>query len=179
MSENLKLGQIITGEQYRDAIHIAVAPVEALEDLLPGQHVGVTGKENPVAARQSPHVGIVDPFLRAAVKRGQKFWLYLYPGSITSLRHEWTHPSIAPEATKPAEPTVSDLWMSQFADRVGTSVEDVIQHAKDYIQYGDYWCEGGRFEGESVPDEFWDHFENITGRVVRERERGSFFSCSC
>lgn len=38
----LGLGQIITSQQERDAIHIAVAPVTAAEKLNPGDHVALT-----------------------------------------------------------------------------------------------------------------------------------------
>src|SRR5688572_10378765 len=84
------------GDRRRDAIHIAVAPVTAAERLLPGQHVGlVRGDTEHVGALESPAscVGIVDPFLKQAVEQGQRFWLFLYPNTVTSLRHYWTHPA--------------------------------------------------------------------------------------
>ena len=42
--DTLKLGQIIKTPQQRDAIHIAVAPVLAGDDINPGQHIGVDEK---------------------------------------------------------------------------------------------------------------------------------------
>lgn len=94
---DLKLGQIIVGAASRDAVHMAVAPVVAWETLKPGQHVGLlAGNATPAGL---PHIGIVDPFLKEPVKEGEKFWLFLYMGSIGGLRHEWTHPAFV-EAVK-------------------------------------------------------------------------------
>jgi hypothetical protein len=87
------IGELCTDDARRDAIHFAVAPVEAATDLRPGEYVGVT------QGRASPHatpVGIVDPFFQGQVKKGQRFWLFLYPNTITSLRHVWTHPAFSP-----------------------------------------------------------------------------------
>lgn len=85
---------IIDGDRRRDAVHIAVAPVTAAGTLAPGQHVGFVaeGDIETVGVAEDP-VGVVDPFLREPVRAGQRFWLFLYPNTITGLRHVWTHPA--------------------------------------------------------------------------------------
>ena len=87
------IGQLCGDDARRDAIHFAVAPVEAGMDLRPGDHVGLTDGR---ASRGAKAIGIVDPFLKGEVKEGQRFWLFLYPNTITSLRHVWTHPAFTP-----------------------------------------------------------------------------------
>lgn len=89
------LGQFVQPfEHRRDAVHIALAPVTAGADLQPGQHVGLLREDNVtlVGPCEEP-VGIVDPFLRVPVLKGSRFWLLLYPNTVTGLRHVWTHPA--------------------------------------------------------------------------------------
>ena len=88
------LGQLANEDSKRDAVHIAVAPLIAGDDLLPGHHVTVQDgiAYRIYASSDKPH-GVVDPFLVEPVRKGQRFWLFIYPGAVTSLRHVWTHPA--------------------------------------------------------------------------------------
>ena len=96
MADNIpNLGEVFSLLARRDAIHVSVAPVEAGENLLPGQHVGVMNNmAYNTKGRSFINIGVVDPFLtRKTVRKGTKFWLFIYPGTVTSIQHQWTHPS--------------------------------------------------------------------------------------
>jgi hypothetical protein len=104
--EQATLGNLIDADRVgRDAIHMAIAPGVAAEELYPGQHVGFA---EPGNLRRfgpgGPHVGIVDPFLRGPVPVGAGFYVCLYPNTVTSLRHVWQHPAfvVRPPAEKGA-----------------------------------------------------------------------------
>lgn len=80
----------------RDAIHVAVAPVEAAECMNPGDRIGLDkeGKAIMILDAQDGEVlGIVDPYLKYMVNQGERFYMFLLPGTITGLRHLWTHPA--------------------------------------------------------------------------------------
>lgn len=190
----LGLGHIITTPQNRDAVHVAVAPCIAGQPLAPGHHVGlIDGKAHTLAGQK---IGVVDPFLMSCVGTGETFWLFLYPGTITSLRHEWAHQAFDVPTGEPVKPTRSKrpiakaaptapapdesrTWLMVFAETNadGMSYGDLMEAAERYVEHGDYLIQGGRFEGMHVPDEFWDHYAKATGKPVGDR--GSFFSCSC
>lgn len=216
------LGTIIGENEKRDAIHLAVEPVFAAEDLLPGQDVGRV--EGGFGRCVNP-LGIVDPFIKGVVRKGQRFWLVLYPRQISSLRHVWTHPAFdevedlpgvtqkqtaAPTSQKasgtkaqskvpvvasapvivatPAENPMaenSEVYIRELAERVGISYGRLMSGAEEWVadmeagQSGSYIVGGAEMEGERVPDAFWTHFEIVTGTVVPDEARGSFFTCSC
>src|SRR5690349_21297561 len=96
MSDQPKFGELVTDpDAKRDAIHVAVCAVEAAAILYPSAHVGLTADGKAVMTVFEKRVGIVDPFLEHKVMPGDRFWLFLYPGTITGLRHVWTHPAFA------------------------------------------------------------------------------------
>lgn len=189
----------------RDAIHIATAAVFAETDLNPGDHVGLTTEAADVMGRSEiAPLGIVDPFLLEPVKKGERFWVFLYPGTIRSLRHNWSHPAFdkKQQLVQALRETIHDKRMKAFAaslpykgyeeeyDPVSRSfkvtepgtprtVEEVLAHAIAYATDGCYWSEGGVFEGQGLYPEFWTDFEVLTGVSCPENERYSFFSCAC
>lgn len=73
----------------------------------------------------------------------------------------------------------SRAWIENWASGLGSNFMQVMERARDFLAGGDYWSESERFDGEYVPNEFWPHFECITGKTVPEDKQHSFFSCSC
>lgn len=94
--ETVKVGQLAPDSAMRDAIHVAVAPVIAAHTFDPSDKVALINGEAWHAGETNTVVGIVDPFLTEQVQPGQRFWLFLLPGTTTSLRHVWTHPAFKP-----------------------------------------------------------------------------------
>ncbi len=180
MAEQPKVGHLIDGEANRDAIHVAIAPVEAAEKLAPGQDVGLTA-EGKASAKAMPSVGIVDPYLDGTVPLGQRFYLFLYPGTVTSLRHEWEHPAFA-KKVEPVSKDVHRLFVEKTAAQCGYTVEKLMDactryaesNGEDYVATG----EDSGYQSVDFGDEFWDHFSAFTG-IKKPKWTGAPFSCSC
>lgn len=177
-------GVLIDANQAKDAIHIAIAPVIATEPLKPGQHIGFVeagcvqkvGKAGPKALP----IGIVDPFLKEPVSVGDRFWMFIYPNTIQGLRHDWTHPSFhAAAVANKLNPSPAEQALRDFADEIGVNYEELIEHARLHQQTGEYWNEGGKFEGIRTPADFWRNYQQVTGEKLNNPGAGSFFSCAC
>lgn len=92
---DIKLGRILGDNEKRDAIHVAIAPVWSRQVMRPGQRVSlVLGSSTQVQATEPSQdsIGIVDPFLEGGIAPHQKFWILLFQGTTTGLRHDWSHP---------------------------------------------------------------------------------------
>jgi hypothetical protein len=183
--DDLGIGKLITGnDPHRDAIHIAVAPVIAGEKLYPGQHVGMKDGRGIAGGT---YIGIVDPFLTVPVYPEQRFWLFLYPGSITSLRHHWEHPAFpdeptgrdAPGSTQDPAIAASMAWLHDYASDLELTYDVLMASADDWIEHGDRLCGGSNLQGVMTSDDFWDHYIAVTGKGVPRGKRDSFFSCTC
>lgn len=195
------LGTIIDDTQKRDAIHLAVEPVIAKDRLWPGQNVSSAGQANHPNA-----VGIVDPFLSKPVEAGQRFWLVLYPRTIKSLRHVWEHPAFSPSEIQDnlnAHESLSKIeksqkWIEDYViqcqeheDRIdydyvkeeSFTYENLMNFADEWVdsnqEFPDYFYVSESLRNKGLPEEFWDHYEIVTGKKVKENKKESFFTCSC
>lgn len=192
------MGTILTDDVGgRDAVHVAVIAVTAAQWMAPAQDVGLVDGGLTAVADTTKPIGIVDPFLKDTVHPGQRFWLYLYPRTITSLRHNWTHPEFedlpVSSYVTPATKLASELWLRNFAqNNGGPDYEHMIAaatgdrlrttHSEESAHYsahndGEYLHFDGQDASGEIPPEFWDHVENVTGKRITKRP--SYFSCSC
>lgn len=183
------LGTIHSKQELRDAVHLAVYQVTASEKIKPGQPISVNEENKAFIDKSGKALGIADPFLTSPVKYGDKFWLILNPGMITSLRHVWEH-----DAFKTAKEEINNMpkgtdgdcnhstshdFINNLAETLEIDFDDLMEHASNYIAHGNYYNGGYQAEGEYASDEFWDHYEKLTGKTVSDNDRGNFISCSC
>ena len=173
------IGQLIEGEESRDAIHVAIAPVTAAHTLIAGRHVSIDATGQASEHTGKPSIGIIDPFLKRSVEKGEKCWLFLYPGTITSLRHDWTHPAmpVFPAGSGARDPEcASKRWLEDIAERCGVSYQRMMDCVDDddYINMGDNEKYKNVIDG--CMEEFAKHCSIVLGRDVGSPYP---FSCSC
>jgi len=189
MSDSI-LGKLLTATAQRDAIHVAIAPVTSAIRLLPGQHVGMVSPD--VVGPSNDTIGIVDPFLILPVEPGQRFYLCLYPRTVTSLRHHWTHPAFEDEniQREPLSTTtqllVSQDWITSYVRRHCPYWEDEDDGGyAEFIRYVEHerWI---YYNGEDChslgdvadADELFRHLSVVLNRAI-DASYFEEFTCSC
>lgn len=185
------IGKSLRGDEQRDAIHIAIMPVIAAEELQAGEHVAFVYGTTDQVKRCDPAyalkpVGVVDPFYTENywIKKGQRVWLFLQPGTIVGLRHEWRHPEID---NPPVAKDEHEKWLKSFADRWRFVYNDMISAASSEASddWGNYITAQGRdlHSAEELGadhDLFWMHLEALTGKSFNTEHRTKFvWSCTC
>lgn len=194
MSE-VSLGKLCGEDAQRDACHVAVIPVVAAESMRPGEHIGLcAGVLGSVwiPTVRSDCIGIVDPFLDRSVRKGDRFLMWLYPGTVTGMRHHWSHPSflefvpsavITNRAETPDDKEESIQWLKDFAEDIGLSYGTLIHALEANVECGEYHI----FRDEDTPGrcysdakEMWEHYERITGVKLKPGQSDELpFSCAC
>lgn len=210
-----KLGQIITGdgpEIRRDAVHIAVIPMIADEELRAGDSVALTADRTRAFRRHrsislwsnenkeseqvtlAGSIGIVDPFLITEVKQGERFWLFIYPGQVTTLQHHWTHPAFILDYVKPApdatpatdvpDKAASERWLRAYALRYWqySDPDEGYRKLLEQMSNGTPTYEG-TIEMHSRGDlhdaeELKKHAEIVLGKKI-DYDGFEYFSCIC
>ncbi len=182
------IGKLLHVPAQRDAIHVAIAPVVAAEEIQPGEHCGFIqdgDTENVGACRRGSTkyaIGIVDPFLTSPVKIGERFWMFLYPNTVTSLRHEWTHPAFGATTSTMDDKAFSEQWLRRYATKMNSY--DDPEFAYDRLLKGirsrEIYAYGTDLHGLSDladAEELRQHAEAVLG--IRINWDDYSFSCGC
>lgn len=194
------LGTLIGPGEKRDAIHIAVFPVVAAERLARGEHVSLNAALEAEWAPVNEGVGIVDPFLSEPVKKGDRFWLLVYPRQISSLRHVWEHPKFpASQETgqQDAEGLIQDAielqnlreaskrWLEEWIATADcpdfhTTIGAMLQQRDGSSWESDYVHFDGQDAHGEIPAEAWHHLAIYAGITYEAgTDRPKYFTCSC
>lgn len=195
---DLNLNELPGPDAVRDAIHIAVIPLIAGEDLYGGAVQLKVGTKNvALRAKDSYYggesIGIVNPWHPASqgdyenvVRKGEAFYCLLNPGSVTGMRHHFQHPVFDSE---PVEMSDSESWLRQFAQEWNFDFDELIkvgvnvQKATDRWQYWITACGRDLHSAGELGEDcdlFWYHLERHTGKQVDKDKRELLgWSCSC
>lgn len=178
MQHEVNLGELTKIGALRDAIHLAVAPVVANEELYPGQHIGIVNLEQNLVGRTNKNIGIVDPFLSFGVEKGDSFWMILYPQTITSLRHEWSHPEFEDKEDPEMETIIQ--YFKDIADTCGTTFDELLEIAAAYVRDQSNYEMDNTESYKSVNwSLFWKCYEKYISRKLDKKDLYAPFSCSC
>ena len=178
------LGTIIDASQKRDAIHLAVLPVEAGEALRVGIRISII---NGKAFKDDNGLSIVDPFLEKTVKSGQMFWAVLRPRLVQSLRHVWSHPDFEDEIFADSIPkdlqkidrSESKLFIKKFMEDNHLNEMEFEYFVDNFyeIEIDSVYIYGTDIYG-SVPQELLFHIQQYTGKPI-DTSNPIYFTCSC
>lgn len=180
MSNNIKLGSLIpaTDTPKRDAIHVAVVPVICADETIKvGQRIGLVKGSLDQATKKGVIIGVADPYLLNPIKRGERFWMYMLPQTVTNLRHDWDHPAFVAPLDSPIPPvkTKADFareWIEKYAEEVGLSYARLTSAAENFLESGDTISQDS---GDSVSDEFWTKYEIVRRKEIPMEDRKNFF----
>lgn len=67
-------------------------------------------------------------------------------------------------------PWKSEHWLTEFGAKFGLDLGQLLDGTGQWLDIGDFYV---RSEGIDVSDEFWDHYETFTGRVVDAVDRAN------
>ncbi len=121
MSNEAKLGTVPKGDEGRDAVHVAIVPVQASEEIRIGGLVKLNADGKAVCSDFGSAIGVADPFREQPAGKDSWLWLCLFPKTIKGLRHVWEHPAFAAEAMalpmRSDEKPASEAWLKDYVRR--------------------------------------------------------------
>lgn len=187
--KDTKVGTLITDASVqRDAIHIAIAPVITANVCDPGEHVGFMD-DGRVGVNAKKKIGIIDPFLKDTIGPNKRCYIFLYPQTVTGMRHHWEHPAFTEFDGVPASTTseidASRVWLENYVRRVCPYDSDNIDGGynafMEHVKEGVIYYHGSDCHSRGDVEDEWELYRHLSVVLGREINQSSFvsFQCSC
>jgi len=174
------IGQLVGHWGVRDAIHCPIISATAKMNLNVGTPVIVLENGEAEQSDLMNCVGIVDPFLGCYVQKGERFWVLVRPGSISSLTHTWTHRRIPGFAEVVPDKEKARVRLEEFANGpLHVSLVEMLDAIEACRRDSDNMLYDHGYESLRVYDGFWDDYMIFTGRPDPNKDAGfyGFFTC--
>lgn len=92
-----KIGETISSSEAsngkRDAFHVPAVLVTANKNINGGGLVKFISPTEVTDGAPYEYDAVADPFVRN-ISKGESFWVFLRPGTVSNLTHTWTAPTI-------------------------------------------------------------------------------------
>lgn len=175
------VGQKITGTKpvYRDALHVAIIPLVAGEDMSPGQKIKLKSPNTDIAVKYDPlkdnihrdYIGVVDPMLHENVVMGERFYGFMKSGVVKGMRHHWDSNQFPTAGLfiKEEEEDVHYKYLKQHCESNSLNLEQFLETC----QTDEDFMTTMRLEPDdySMDDVFWYHLEQYTGMEFEDWQR--------
>lgn len=194
MSNEAKLGTIPKGDEGKDAVHVAIVPIQVgSHGLTVGSPVKIEGGKAVSTPSAYHAVGILDPFLVREIGRdfelGQWVWLCLFPKTIKGLRHVWEHPAFPltqPTSTPTSDKSVSEAWLKDYVRKHCLYWEDKPDGGyAEFLRYVEverwiyyYGSDCHSLGDVDDADELFRHLSIVLGRRI-DASYFEAFTCTC
>lgn len=189
MSGDIGIGKLLGLHRFeipaeRDAVHIAVIPVIAAEPLVPGDSVCLVEGESITVKRcyADVRLGVVDPFITSNIEPGDEFYLFLEPGSITSLRHNWEHSAFEPKTEINPDKIHAKKVLEAISENCGMSLDEMMEAANRWADYSEYTFENTeQYKNLTINEwkNFWEAYQIYAKRNISKNQQQNFFTCAC